>query len=238
MRRQDPEHLRIERYRKDNDLNGYYRHSFKGTKIRYIQLLAPIAERAEGLLWLPRLVGYDAQNLPLFLTLPAEDNPADDPLRAVSPEGWRPYEQFVVPAVELTESKHGFEVAQHFDDHGELQPSIGLICEFSHNFLKPLLASDPDGKILQVKGTGSIRKPPKGAPRNPRLHQITEVTDALPLDLHFDFDQALQRHPRPITHRQSTQRSSGLVPHAESTAETHTPVRALLRRGSRCSTAS
>jgi hypothetical protein len=189
--RRDPRYLHTEGYRKRSQINGHYRLRFAGNTIRYIQLLAPIEERVGGPLWLYLPTGYDDDGLALFSTVVADEDPDEDPLCSVMPEAWEAHEQYVLPAAELVKTSEGFQVAEHLDEAGERRPSIGVICQSRFNFFRPLQAIEPNGRIVQVKGSGSSAKPRKGAAKNYRRFQFTDVGQALPLAISFDFEQFL-----------------------------------------------
>jgi hypothetical protein len=184
-RRRDPEHLRIERYRRNSDINGFYRLWFGGRTARYIQLLTPVEKAIEGGLWrLP--VGFDDDGLQLFASIIAEEDKAD-PLKAVVPQEWRAPERFVLPAVELISEGDGFEIAQHKDESGLERPSVGVICESMRIFLNPLEKVKPNGRIIQVKGEGPT-KTRKSEPDKRRRFEFEDVAEALPLTVSFDFE--------------------------------------------------
>jgi hypothetical protein len=126
----------------------------------------------------------------VFTTIIAEEDTSQDPLRSILPDSWRASEQFALPAVELAATKNGYEVAVHKDEVGKQSPSIGVICEPKRIFLDPLKEIKPDGRIIKVKGSGS--KPTKANPTNRRRYQFTDVGEALPLTVSFDFEQFLK----------------------------------------------
>lgn len=151
----DPERARRQRVvlaRRHERLNGWYRISFRGNKIRYFQLLTPPDDWLGASVWENLVTGVDAEGLPLFSWVAAEQG--DDPVRALVPEEWQPYECAFALAVEFEKERDGFRVARFQARNGE-QPCLGVIEQSSFNFFQPLATVEWEGKVLSAKGVGS-----------------------------------------------------------------------------------
>jgi hypothetical protein len=122
------------------------------------------------------MVGFDAFDLPLFLTVAATD---DDPIRALLPGGWAPREQWFAGAVELEANADGFRVAEWVDEDGLAHPRVGIIAQSAYNFFQPLLHADPMGRVIEVRGTKTLKK---------RWYSFSDAGDALSLAFEFDID--------------------------------------------------
>jgi hypothetical protein len=177
--------------RRHQRVNDLFRISFRGNKVRFMQLLTPPAEWLKGPVWAQLITGADEDGLPIYSWIAAEDG--DDPVRAIMPSDWEPFEKRFALAAEF--EQHGAELAlaTYPAPSGTVLPAIGLIAESPRNFsfFDPLRASEWGGSILQVKGTGAM-------PR--RRFTFTPIADAVDLRFSFDLEAALlgsmheQRH--------------------------------------------
>jgi hypothetical protein len=167
---------RIVYERRRERINGWFRLNFMGNKVRYMQIISPLEEWAGGQVWPQLMVGFDAFDLPLFLTVAATD---DDPIRALLPGGWAPREQWFAGAVELEANADGFRVAEWVDEDGLAHPRVGIIAQSAYNFFQPLLHADPMGRVIEVRGTKTLKK---------RWYSFSDAGDALSLAFEFDID--------------------------------------------------
>lgn len=173
---------RPERFRKHNRINEYYRLSFRGNRVRYVQFLAPDSEWFSGPVWSPFVVGYDVLGLPLYLTIPTfgDDCPAADTLvRGLLPDAWKPSDQWFAPAVELEAEGDHFRIAEYPDENGELHPAVGVIKQSESNFFAPLFAAGLNNRIIRVRGTGT---------KLGRRYEFADAGEALDLPVTFDFN--------------------------------------------------
>jgi hypothetical protein len=186
LRRQE-----VKAYRHHRDVNGNHRLSFKGGKVRYVQLLtAPNAWIGLHVLK-ERIIGYDEERLPLYLTVPCSENdPEDAWLRDMSKYPTRA--NVFAGAVELVHGPNGFEVAEHVDQDGVLAPSVGVIMQPWPTFFEPLWHSGHTGRIIRVQGHGRGKE---------RSYTFADAGDPLPLELTFDIDE-FHSHLISVTHRE------------------------------------
>lgn len=168
--------LETERLRRYERMNGAFRLTFRGNRVRYIQLLSPVEHWARGHVWEQLLVGFDAAGLPVYETVGAM---TPDSLRPLLPDTWKPRDRCFAAAVELEPEGEGFRVAERLGDDGQLRPRIGIIVQSAYNFFQPLLRTEPAGQVLRVKGTDTGKR---------RMYHFTNAGDALVLDLTFDRD--------------------------------------------------
>jgi hypothetical protein len=193
----DPERKRRQRVvleRRHERLNGWYRLSFRGNRIRHFQLLTPPDEWLGTTVWENLLTGIDPEGLPLFSWVAAEEG--DDPVRPLVPDGWRPYECAFALALEFEKEKDGFRVAR-FQTPGGGQPRLGVIEQSSFNFFRHLADIEWEGKIIRAKGAGSKLQrryefePVADAPSLETDLGLPEVLASLEQDRHRDLLAAL-----------------------------------------------
>jgi DNA-binding MarR family transcriptional regulator len=163
---------RIARERRHERMNGWYRISFRGIKIRYFQLLTAPEDWLGSTAWENLITGIDQEGLPLFSWVAAEEG--DDPVRPLVPPEWQPNECVFALALEFErDGSGGFRVA-HFDAAaGAVLPKLGVIEQSSFNFFRPLVKAEWEGKILRAKGVGS---------KLSRRFEFEPVADAPPLE--------------------------------------------------------
>jgi hypothetical protein len=163
---------RVSLERRHERMNGWYRLSFRGIKIRYFQLLTPPEEWLGATAWENLITGVDEEGLPLFSWVAAEEG--DDPVRPLVPPQWRPNECVFALALEFErDGPGGFRVAHFHAADGAVQPKLGVIEQSSLNFFRPLAKIEWEGKILRAKGVGS---------KLSRRFEFDAVADAPPLE--------------------------------------------------------
>ena len=178
----DPERGRRQRVvleRRHERLNGWYRLSFRGNRIRHFQLLTPPEEWLGAAVWENLLTGIDPEGLPLFSWVAAEEG--DDPVRPLVPDGWQPYECAFSLALEFENEKAGYRVSRLQTPLGE-QPRLGVIEQSSSNFFQPLADIEWEGKIIRAKGVGSKLQ---------RRYEFEPVADAPPLQTDLSLPEVL-----------------------------------------------
>jgi predicted transcriptional regulator len=176
---------RRHQFRKENLINDYYRLSFTGNKIRYIQLLTPPEEWRGALVWAPVVAGYDDADVPIYTTILAPED-VGSPIHTVLPHAWTPRWQVFAAAVELLRDDNRFRVAEYADENGELHPSIGVIMQSWRNFFGPLNEANLSERAIRVKPTG--RRRPKMGNRNFRAYEFSDAGSKLHAPLEFDFE--------------------------------------------------
>jgi hypothetical protein len=187
---------RVVRERRHERLNGWYRLSFRGNRIRHFQLLTPPEQWLGTAAWENLLTGIDPDGLPLFAWVAAEEH--DDPVRPLVPDGWRPYECAFALALEFEKEKAGFRVSR-FQTPGGEQPRLGVIEQSSSNFFQPLARVEWEGKIIRAKGVGSKLQrryefePVADAPDLETDLSLPEVLASLEQDRHRDLLAALPK---------------------------------------------
>lgn len=163
---------RVTRERRHGRLNGWYRLSFRGPRIRYFQLLTPPGDWLGTTAWENLVTGIDGEGLPLLSWVASEEG--DDPVRALVPPEWQPYECVFALALEFErEGRGGFRIAHFRAADGAMQPKLGVIEQSNFNFFRPLTRVAWEGKILRAKGVGSKLR---------RRFEFEPVADAPPLE--------------------------------------------------------
>jgi len=163
--------LKLVHERRHERLNGWFRLSFRGNKIRYIQLLTAPDDWLGATVWENLVTGIDSDGLPLFSWIIAED---DDPVRPLVPAHWQPHDCVFALAVELEQrSRDEFVVGEYVSSNGELRPRIGVIEQSAYNFFRPLNRLDCEGTIIRVKGTESGAR---------RMYEFVPVAEAAPIE--------------------------------------------------------
>lgn len=175
--------LQIVLARKHDRINGHYRLSFRGNRIRHVQLLVSPDEWVGATVWENLVAGLDADGLETFVWVEA-DSDADGLIRRMLPDTWRPHECVFAPAVELAPNGDGYEIATYVEQaSGEILPCVGIIEQSMFNFYNHILKLDDPQAVLRVKGTGEEKE---------RMFEITRVADQRPIQSTFDFDPFLQ----------------------------------------------
>jgi hypothetical protein len=195
----DPERRRRQKIvleRRHERLNGWYRLSFRGPRIRYFQLLTPPDDWLGTDVWENLVTGIDPEGLPLYSWVAAEQG--DDPVRALVPHEWQSHECVFALAVEFEKEKGGFRVSSFQTPQG-VQPRLGVIEQSGFNFFQPLASVEWEGKILSAKGVGSKLarryefEPVADAPQLETDLTLGEVVASLEQAAHRDLLAALPR---------------------------------------------
>jgi hypothetical protein len=180
------------RERRHERVNGFLRLSFRGNKIRFIQLLTPPDEWASATMWKGLPTGFDDAGIEEFTW--TADDAMIRPL--MSPASWEPGECCFSVAVELERQPDGFTPATYVDDHGEIRPRVGIIGQSFSNFFKPILKLDSPMNVLRIRGRDT---------RKERRFDIDAVGDRLPFATSLDLDELL-RTLEPEFHRERLER--------------------------------